>query len=176
VGGFSLVEVMVALVVICIGLLGIAKMQSLAISSTGMARMRSLAALEAASLAAAMHANRGYWGGANPAGTPPPVSVTYDSINGVQGVGAQAPATCNQCTPAQLAAYDLNTWTASLSALLPGAMATISCPLGPPPVNCSISIDWVENLGGMTAQEAGQSAHNPLAAFNNPTYTLDVEP
>ncbi len=59
--GFSLVEVMVALVVLSIGLLGIAKMQALSLSSTTIASMRSLAALEASSLAAAMHENRGYW-------------------------------------------------------------------------------------------------------------------
>ena len=39
------------LLVISIGLLGIAKMQALALSSTGTAKMRSLAAIEAASLA-----------------------------------------------------------------------------------------------------------------------------
>lgn len=177
--GFSLVEVMVAMVVICVGLLGIAKMQSLALSSTSMARMRSLAALEAASLAAAMHANRGYWGGANATSTPPPATITYDPVNGVQGVGAAPPANCNSCTPAQVAAFDLNTWSNSLAGMLPGATANISCPPGTPPVNCTITITWVENVVGMTAQESTQSAANPVAAlgtFNNPTYTLDVEP
>jgi type IV pilus assembly protein PilV len=174
--GFSLVEVMVALVVLSVGLLGIAKMQSLAMSSTNTARLRSLAALQSASLAAAMHANRGYWAGANAAGTPPPVQITYDPVNGVQGVGTVAPAACNQCTPGQVAALDLNTWTASLAGFLPGATAAISCPAGNPPVNCTITITWVENAVAMTKQEAAQTAAVPVAAFNNPTYTLDVEP
>jgi len=43
--GFSLVEVMVAIVVICVGLLGVAKLQALALSNTTTARLRSLAAL-----------------------------------------------------------------------------------------------------------------------------------
>src|SRR5215471_12867444 len=60
--GFSLVEVMVALLVISIGLLGIAKMQALALSNTSGARVRALASLEAASLAATMQADRNYWG------------------------------------------------------------------------------------------------------------------
>ena len=59
--GFSLVEVMVAVVVICVGLLGIAKMQAMALSNTNMSRQRSLAAIEAASIAASMHSNRQYW-------------------------------------------------------------------------------------------------------------------
>jgi type IV pilus assembly protein PilV len=177
--GFSLVEVMIAMVVICVGLLGIAKMQSLALSSTNMARMRSLAALEAASLAAAMHANRGYWAGANATATPPPAAITYDPVNGIQGVGAAPPASCNSCTPTQVAAYDLNTWSISLAGMLPGATANIACPPGNPPVNCTITITWVENVVGMTADESAQSAQTPVAAlgtFNNPTYTLDVEP
>ena len=41
--GFSLVEVMVAVVVLCVGLLGVAHMQALALSNTTTARMRSLA-------------------------------------------------------------------------------------------------------------------------------------
>ena len=61
--GFSLIEVMVAVVVICIGLLGIAKMQAMALSNTNMSRQRSLAAIEAASIAASMHSNRQYWAG-----------------------------------------------------------------------------------------------------------------
>jgi len=61
--GFTLLEVMVALVVTSIGLLGIAKLQALAYASTGSASMRSLVALQVAGLAASMHADRGYWSG-----------------------------------------------------------------------------------------------------------------
>ena len=50
-----------AVVVICVGLLGIAKMQAMALSNTNMSRQRSLAAIEAASIAASMHSNRQYW-------------------------------------------------------------------------------------------------------------------
>lgn len=61
--GFSLVEVMVAVVVICVGLLGIAKMQAMSLSTTTTSRQRALAALQAASMASAMHSNRQYWVG-----------------------------------------------------------------------------------------------------------------
>src|ERR1700743_472856 len=75
--GFTIVETLVALLVISIGLLGIAKMQALAMSSTGTARMRSIAALEAASLASALRADRNYW-----AGIAAGASVTATFLNG----------------------------------------------------------------------------------------------
>jgi prepilin-type N-terminal cleavage/methylation domain-containing protein len=56
--GFSLIEVMVALIIIAVGMLGIAKMQALALSTTESSGVRSLVAIEAASLAATMHTNR----------------------------------------------------------------------------------------------------------------------
>ncbi len=49
--GFSLIEVMVALIIIAVGMLGIAKMQALALSNTESSGVRSLVAIEAASLA-----------------------------------------------------------------------------------------------------------------------------
>jgi len=76
--GFSLVEVMVAVVVICVGLLGIAKMQALALSNSNTSRLRSLAAIEAAGLAAAMHSNREYWAGST--GTAPPATITVNAL------------------------------------------------------------------------------------------------
>ena len=64
--GFTLVEVLVSIIVIAVGLLGIAKLEALAFSNTGVSSLRSLAAIVASSLAAIMHADRIYWGTANP--------------------------------------------------------------------------------------------------------------
>jgi type IV pilus assembly protein PilV len=102
--GFSLVEVLVALLVISIGLLGIAKMQALALSNTNGGRLRALASIEAASLAATMEAERNYWGnlttnltitvvgtpGAN-AATPGTSTITSSDTTQI----ANATVTCN---------------------------------------------------------------------------------
>ena len=198
--GFSLVEVMVALVVICIGLLGVAKMQALSLANTTIARQRSIAAIEAASLAAAMRANRLYWGTTaanfvltwNPTAAPA-FAVTGDPLlataanagnahacDGAAGtVAACAYAANNQA----LAAADLVGWTTALSAVLPNPAATITCgvPIGTTlPASCTINITWTETAVAMTTQEAAQEAAMKAAGtqgqFELPTYQLYVEP
>jgi type IV pilus assembly protein PilV len=191
--GFSLVEVMVAVVVICIGLLGIAKLQALALSNTSTARLRSLAALEAASLASAMHSNREYWAStppnsivvtSNPAPAPPTI-VSSDAAmaaTATADLGAAFPAlpqTCvgnaasgPVCPAPNLAAFDLAWWLASLNALLPNPGATINC-LNAAPAACTIQITWTENAVAMNSQQS--NAPN-AQQFQTPTYTLYVEP
>jgi len=181
--GFSLVEVLVAMLVICVGLLGIAKMQALALSNMTTSRLRALAAFEAAGLAAAMHSNRAYWAATpanftvtvNPAGAPSVASTDAALSAGASndytaGAGAGAGATgLNRCVgtaagvpacpnPVDLAAYDLARWTASLAALLPNPTAAISCPNLAAPTGCSIQITWTERAVAINKQEATQQA------------------
>lgn len=179
--GFSLVEVMVALVVIAVGLLGIGKMQALALASTTSASMRSLAAIEAASLAAAMHTNRDYWD----ASPPQTITISGTSItsnpSGFPTAGADCTATgMVPCDVTTLASYDLEQWVLAINQLLPNVSATISCENSTPPVSCTIQITWVENAVAVNSQEASTTTANAesgtTAAFQNPTYTLYVEP
>jgi type IV pilus assembly protein PilV len=163
--GFSLVEVMVALVVCSIGLLGLAKMESLALSSTGVANARSLAALQASSLAAAMHANPGYW----QAGFAPAIT-TVNAATATTAVPACLTAGATSCAPAAMAAYDLQQWAISLQALLPGFLATITCSTTGFPVTCTIQIQWVENA------VAANSLQTNITLLQQPTYTLYVQP
>ncbi len=163
--GFSLVEVMVALVICSIGLLGLAKMESLALSSTGVASSRSLAAIQASSLAAAMHANPGYW----QAGLAP-ATTTVSATNNYSGAAACLTAGATSCTPTLLAAYDLQQWAIALHALLPGYLATINCSTAGLPVTCTIQIQWVENAVAANAKQTN------IGALQVPTYVLYVEP
>ncbi len=181
--GFTIVEVMVALVIISVGLLGIAKMQALALSSTGVSRLRSLAAIEAASLASAMHANRAYWSKATlvqPIAVTGATATTSDvnlraaltTVNAAGGdyciTGAGAP-----CAPVTMAGADLQAWATELNTMLPNATAQITCPSGFTPLSCTILINWTENAAAMNTQSANAPA---TGAFQIPTYTLYVEP
>jgi type IV pilus assembly protein PilV len=181
--GFSLIEVMVALIIIAVGMLGIAKMQALALSTTESSGTRSLVAIEAASLASSMHTNRDYWVG----GPPAPVTnidvattgpLTY-SIN-IDVAALSATPSCgttSACTTGnaqQIAAYDLQQWATALAQVVPAARATITCNNTSPPLSCTIQIVWQENVTSTSNTTAATSSGANL--LNSPVYTLYVEP
>jgi type IV pilus assembly protein PilV len=183
--GFSLVEVMVALIIICVGLLGIAKLEALMLSSSGTSRLRALVALQAASLADAMHADRDYWDGSSPSYWDP--SKVNLLLNGQESSGtttwsgtnapATGDATCQDaaCNSEQLAAYDLSNWATDMQNVLQNYTSTIACSQVPVTllVSCKISITWNENTVAANSQEATAGAPT---AFQQQTYTLVVEP
>ena len=200
--GFTLVEVMVALLVISIGLLGIAKMQALAMASTGTARTRSIAAIEAASIASMMHADRAYWA-TIATGTTETVNVTASSSSFTSSdttvkppTGCTATATtpcCNPtlttlCTAVQLAGQDLTYWAYDLKQTMPSnATATIICPgltvasgVVTAPVSCTVQISWTENLVDIdTGMNNSLTASQNVTALQNTAAThflLYVEP
>jgi type IV pilus assembly protein PilV len=201
--GFSIIEVMVALIVIVVGLLGLAKMQALALSNMNTSRMQALAAIEAASLASAMHSNRAYWASSTvPATTTVtlnPVVITSTDSNlattattdytggatglaacvGTSGGGAKCAA------PGTLAGYDLANWVNDLAQILPTSNAIISCTSvsGSPPA-CTINIRWNERVVSITQQAAQYQATVSSTAvatagsqtFQQPYFFLYVEP
>jgi type IV pilus assembly protein PilV len=183
--GLTLIEVLVALVVISIGLLGIAKMQALSIASTRVSSMRSLIAIEAASIASAMHANSSYWrnvttspsdftasSGANSSGA-------FAMTSSDTAMAAQTTVCLNPsagCTASQMAAYDLTQWGQAIMQVMPTANGRIDCsgsattPANP--VTCSITVQWIESYVGMNAATQYTSA----AATQTLTYNLVVQP
>jgi type IV pilus assembly protein PilV len=179
--GFSLIEVMVALVVCAVGLLGLAKMESLAISSTSVAGARSIAAIEASSLAAAMHANPGYW-----AAGLAPATFTVSSTAGVPVISdpglatTPTPANCSTagtgaCVPPLMAAFDVQDWSNALYKVLPGYLARVNCYTGGFPVTCTIQLQWVENAVAANSKQTN-IANIGSSASSVPTYTLFVQP
>jgi type IV pilus assembly protein PilV len=195
--GFSLIEVLIALLVISIGLLGIAKMQALALSNTNGGRLRALAAIEAASLASTMQAERNYWGQltASPTiinitgapGTPPTVTIsdtTDSALSGSVSCAASSSTTigvctgsvsCSSiatpCTAQKMAAYDLQQWAGRLQQVMTTDAATITCtPLtGTTPVACQIVVNWAETQVNSTTSET-------VNGMAGPSFTLFVNP
>lgn len=125
-GGFSLIEALIALVVIMIGLLGVAGLQALGVRSSAQAQLRTLAALDAHSLAASMRANRAYWAGSDAAAD---VSITASATGTVTvtpTVATLADCTATACTAGETAAYNLAHWGSLLAEMQHGASASIT--------------------------------------------------
>jgi type IV pilus assembly protein PilV len=190
--GFSLVEIMVAVVVICVGLLGIAKMQALAVSSTTTARLRAMAAFQAASLASALHSNRLYWASAAAVGNSP-VTVTIPAGAPIGGITiapagfAQANNACidtasspnPKCGALTLAGFDVQRWAEAMVGLMPNLTTTITCQGAVPPASCIIQMQWNEQTVASNSSETSTAVVDAAmkAAGNNfDYYTLYVEP
>ena len=169
--GFTLMEVLVALVIISIGLLGIAAMQASAVASTHSAQSESLVSIEARSLADAMQANPIYWHGGNfPTSAfsveAPAAGATMGTVTD-STLGAAGPdCTQTACTDVQLAAYDVQTWGAQLNAQVPGATGSILCHAAAPTA-CSITVSWSQKATA-AVNEGTQSTATPTAM----SYTL----
>lgn len=168
--GFSLVEVLIALIVLSVGLLGIAKMQAYALVSNGVATRRALAAIEAASLADSMHVNRSFWDSTAAGQTYTVAGTQVTTLPVSPAPDCEAPnAACNSLN---LASYDLQDWANSLNSLLPATQATVACNASEP-VECTITINWTEQVVAINSAQAPSGAGSAIA---NSTYTLYVEP
>ena len=176
--GFTLIEVLVAMVVVAIGLLGLAKMQATALSSTQVNGARSLIAFQTNSLAAAMRANRAFWASAAAANTFSMQGSTVSDTAGVLGItvptcAASSLPSAALCSPARLAARDAQNWAASMAAQFPTYSATGSCSApANAPVNCLLTVRWLEKF--VAAGAAGTVDSD--ATGGQRSFTLYIEP
>lgn len=160
--GFSMLEVLIALIVISLGLLGIAGMQAAAINNTGIARSRSLGAIAADSMAAAMHANVAYWSNLsavnNNTWTVNAGGVT--SVNNSPSLTQTTDCSTANCTATAMAAYDTTQWGSGMLATLPGGSGQIACTAATSnsPASCTITVSWLEKLSKVNSTNMAASA------------------
>lgn len=109
--GFTLLEVLVAVVVLSIGLLGLASLQVNGLQFNHSAYLRTQATLLAEELADRMRANR-----------PGFIANNYD--NPVAALNAPCRAAAG-CTVAQMAQNDIAEWQQALAALLPNGQGVV---------------------------------------------------
>jgi type IV pilus assembly protein PilV len=125
--GFTLLEVLVALVVISFGLLGVAGMQLAAMRDTNGSNVKTIAAQQADDIADRMRANWAAEADGSYNNSAPPLADP-----GFACVGVAA-----NCTPDNLAQFDLYQWNRRNALLLPngyGVVCRTSTPdVGEPP-------------------------------------------
>ena len=114
--GFTLIEVAVALLVLAVGLLGIASMQSSGMQATMKSHQRAIAMTQAQDIADRIRANL--------AGLR---STDYDNAIAVSAPSPNCLTASNACTSPQLAATDLYNWQTENAALLPSGQGSITC-------------------------------------------------
>jgi type IV pilus assembly protein PilV len=156
--GFSLIEVLVALLVFSFGLLGFAGMLVVSVKTNHTAYLRSQASFLAQSLSDRMRANvPAVWSDAYNASYP--VADTNPCVD---------PAT--NCSRVDVATKDRAEWSMQLSDLLPNANATVACTaastfsaaekaMGAPYTGlCMLTIRWSE--ASLNAGAAGPNAQS----------------
>ena len=128
--GFSLVEVMVSLVVLSVGLLGIAALHGQGLGAGRAALYRTVAVNLAADMADRIRVNR---------------------LGDVAFGGAPANNGCDpgggggvDCTPAQMAAHDLLLWDQQAQALLPNGDTQLIFNAATTPPTYTIRVTWDE--------------------------------
>ncbi|MDE1947682.1 MAG: pilus assembly protein [Burkholderiales bacterium] len=169
-----MVEVLVTIVVVAIGLLGLAKLEAAALSNTQVSRTRSLIAVQAGSLAAAMHANPGYWSAGVAA---PSFSISGGVVTDASGVLATMPSPgCgpgNVCTPSVLAAWDVNNWAQNMNQMFPTALTTVTCTItAGSPISCNLQINWSEKQVGVNLTTTASAS----LQTSTEQFTLLVQP
>ena len=111
--GFTLLEVLIALVIFSFGLLALAALMAKGLQYNTSALHRSYASMQAYDMADRMRANR--------------IGITDGNYKLISGAGSDPGCTTTTagCTPAQMAQYDGWAWNSANAALLPSGSGKV---------------------------------------------------
>lgn len=109
--GSTLIEVLVALLVLSFGMMGMAGVQSVSLRGNQSAYFRTQATSLSLDIIERMRANL--------------VGVTIGAYNNVAGAATASCFTTAGCTSAQMAAQDVIDWSAQVTALLPSGTSVV---------------------------------------------------
>jgi len=145
IGGFSLIEVLVTMLLLAIGMLGLASLQASTLRNGHSSYLRSQATIQAYDMADRIRANA--------------QAVTAGDYDAIAGTPVDPGCLTAGCTPAEMAQYDAFEWNTTNAALLPQGAGTVAG-AGAGSV-FTISITWNE-------VEAGQAVAKVFATEFEP--------
>ncbi len=140
--GFTLLEVMVAIVILSLGLLGLAGLQAASLRNNQTAYYRGIAIQQSYDMADRLRANL--------------AGVRAGNYKSLTVTPADPACFTTGCTPATMAATDYFQWNTVNANLLPGGVGTVVCEDGPVSAGCpattgnwvfNITIAWTERVG-----------------------------
>lgn len=139
--GFTLIEILIAVVVVSVGVLGVAAMQTLGVRYTQNSYMLSIATQQAQDMAERIRSN--------PAEMFNTTSGYYNNVSGTFG-GTKPDCTTSACTSLQRAQLDHAEWTATNTTIF-GEAGSVSRTTDN---NFLITIDWEDvQTNGSTGRE-----------------------
>lgn len=147
-GGFTLIEIMVAVIVLSIGLLGLAGLQVTSLRNDQSAFMRSQATILAYDIADRMRAN----GAAVLAG-----NYEFDSATDTPSAYSNC-STTTGCSVSEMAQNDLYAWNGAIDTVLPDGNGAVCRDSDPAAAGCDgagsqyvITVSWTEVNDGSTS-------------------------
>lgn len=126
--GFSLLEVLITILIVSMGLLGMAALIISGVRSNNVAHYRSVATKQAEDISDRMRANLA---GVNVGG--------YNNLTA--SIPASSDCMATTCSAAQMAVYDHAQWNTANSRLLPGGQGTVN---GSVAAGYIITLRWTE--------------------------------
>lgn len=110
--GFSLLEVMIAVVILSLGLLGVARLQANTVGYNHGAYLRSQATLQLYDMADRMRSNA--------------LGISTGAYNDIKTTPTDPGCLSSGCTPAQMAQLDAHEWNSANASLLPAGAGTVT--------------------------------------------------
>ncbi|WP_296288645.1 type IV pilus modification protein PilV [Pseudomonas sp.] len=150
--GFTLIEVLIALVVLAVGLLGMATLMTTSVQSSQGAYRRSQASLMVYDLVERMRVNHSQ-------------AISSNDYTLASGAADSTAPSCNTagCTPQQQAQMDLFQWRGALKTALPDATATVGRVA---PNKYTITVNW---------SESGSNVTNSSSQTITPSFSLRID-
>lgn len=154
--GFTLLEVMVAMVIFSVGMLGLAGIQGLALQNNSTSYMRTMASQQAYNMSDLLRSNTDRDG---------KIDTTFDNI--VTSLGTVPTKNCiadNQttnCSESELADFDIYHWKLRLADELPSGRGKVTKSANV----YTIIIMWDEDRTGVTAEGCGGNSKVDLNCY-----------
>ena len=148
--GVSMIESLVAILVLAIGVMGLAGLQARSLVETRLTNARANALLLANDLAERMRLNRN-------AAVSTTLADRYDLAFGGAIPGGTADCVANPCNGAALRTFDLTEWTRQVRQLLPGGEARIDPPTAAGQIR--VTFRWRNNVRGAEFGAADEQAN-----------------
>lgn len=135
--GFSLLEVMIAVVIMSVGMLGIAALQTTSSVFTESSMHRGQAATLAVEIVERMRVN-----------VTEAKAGNYD-ISGLPTLTINCIGPSKDCSTSEMKDHDLRVWSGRVAALLPSGDATINSGAdnGTDPVDITVTLQWDDSRG-----------------------------